>query len=86
MMKITTLAAAALLALGLTAAPSLAQPPGHDMHDSMRHDGDRHDDNGRHEGWDRGRHHGWNNHHRRQDCRWVRRHHHRERVCTWRRW
>ena len=81
-MRMTTLAAAAAIALaGLTAAPALAQPPGHDMHGDMRHD-----DNGRHEGWERGRHYGWNNHHRRQHCRWIWRHHHRQRVCTWRRW
>jgi hypothetical protein len=92
MMKLMTFAAAAAIALGgLTAAPALAQPPGHDMRgDSMRHDdNDRHDrdmnrgDNGRHEGWERGRHNGWNNHHRRQVCRWTWRHHHRQRVCTW---
>lgn len=98
-MKILTLAMAAAIALGgLAAAPALAQPPGRDMHDSMRHgDNDRHDnmrhddrgrhggwDRGRHHGWDRGRHHGWYNHHRRQNCRWVWRHHHRERVCMWR--
>ena len=92
-MKMMTLAAAAAIALGgLTAAPALAQPPGHDMHgDNMRHEDNgrhegnmRHDDNGRHEGWDRGHHNGWNNHHRRQICRWVG--HHRHRVCEWRRW
>ena len=92
-MKITILAAAAL-ALGLTAAPALAQPPGHDMHGDMRHgDNDRHDrdmrrdDNDRHHdwnrghhyGWDRGHHYGWNNH--RRHCRWIWRHHHRQRVC-----
>jgi hypothetical protein len=86
MMKLMTFAAAAAIALGgLTAAPALAQPPGHDMHDNMRNDNGRHDDNGRHEGWDRGHHNGWNNHHRRQVCSWVG-HRHRHRVCEWRRW
>jgi hypothetical protein len=89
-MKLITLAAAATIALaGLATAPALAQPPGQDMHDSMRRDNDRHDngrandrdmrrDNGRHNGWDRGRHSGWGHH---RNCRWVWRHHHRTRVC-----
>ena len=88
-MKMMTLAAAAAIALGgLAATPALAQPPGRDMRgDSMQHNDNnmRHDDSGRHEGWDSGHHNGWNNHHRHQDCRWVGRHH-RHRVCTWRRW
>ena len=79
-MKIMTLAAAAAIALGgLTAAPALAQP-GHDMHDSMRHDEGRHDGDMRN---DNGRRNGWNNHHRR-NCQWIWRHHHRQRVCGWR--
>src|SRR5947208_765596 len=44
MMKMLTLAAAAAIALGVAAAPALAQPPGNTMHHDMdRHDNDRHD-------------------------------------------
>jgi Ni/Co efflux regulator RcnB len=78
-MKIPTLAAAALLAVGLAAAPAMAQPPQGDRHGDQgdRHgdNGDRHGDRGdRHDmrGGDHGMrgdrhdmrgHHGWNRGH-----------------------
>ena len=77
-MKITLLAATAVLAAGLVGSVPAAAQADHqnmDRHDQNmdRHDMDRHDmDRDRH----MGRHHGWHRH-----CMWTWRHHRHVRVC-----
>ena len=61
MNKMILAAIAALSLGGLTAAPAIAQPPGHEMRGDMRHDGDRGRDRDVRRDSDRGRN--WNNRH-----------------------
>lgn len=76
-MKISALAIAAAVALGLTGATPAAAQPRHDRvvtttRTTVVH---RANDNGRHRGWHKKRV---------KVCRNVWRNHHRQRVCTWR--
>lgn len=78
-MKITHILAAAglaITALGAAAPASAQNWRDHRGDDRGRYD--RHDDRGRHNGWDRGRGHGWNHGPR---CHTEWRHHHRVRIC-----
>jgi hypothetical protein len=80
-MKITLLAATAVLAAGLVSAAPAAAQDRHDQNGDRhgqnmdRHNGDRHDMNGGRHDW-RGGHRGWHRH-----CWWTWRHRHHVRVC-----